>query len=207
MKLARRTRALSTCSAETLSIAFDAYQRGLDQCEPAGKFVNDQRALFAFFHCAQTREEAIASEAAVAALWFMNCQPDVYSIRRTDWIESIRANSVMWVDGKDKTLDQGEEQPDFAFDHDDPVPVISLMNRQAAGEKIDPVEAYEALEPYDAVIIGDVEACRRKIRRLDELGLDRLMCLMQMGPMRHEDVMRSIRVLRGHSFFAARQSC
>jgi hypothetical protein len=81
-----------------------------------------------------------------------------------------------------------------AFDHDDPVPVIALMNRLAAGEKIDPVEAFEALEPYDAVIIGDVEACRRKIRRLDELGLDRLMCLMQMGTMSQETVMRSIRV-------------
>ncbi len=68
------------------------------------------------------------------------------------------------------------------------------MNRQAAGEKIDPVEAYEALEPYDAVIIGDVETCRRKIERLEALGLDRLMCLMQMGPLSQEVVLRSIRV-------------
>jgi alkanesulfonate monooxygenase SsuD/methylene tetrahydromethanopterin reductase-like flavin-dependent oxidoreductase (luciferase family) len=67
------------------------------------------------------------------------------------------------------------------------------MNRLSAGEKIDPVEAYEALEPCDAAIIGDVETCRRKITRLQELGLDRLMCLMQMGPLSHEVVMRSIR--------------
>jgi alkanesulfonate monooxygenase SsuD/methylene tetrahydromethanopterin reductase-like flavin-dependent oxidoreductase (luciferase family) len=67
------------------------------------------------------------------------------------------------------------------------------MNRQLAGEKLDPVEAYEALEPYDAVVIGDVDTCRRKIENLASLGVDRLMCLMQMGPMRHEVVMRSIR--------------
>ena len=61
------------------------------------------------------------------------------------------------------------------------------------GEKLDPVEAYEALEPYDAVIIGDVDTCRRKIQGLADLGVDRLMCLMQMGPLPHETVLRSIR--------------
>ena len=179
---------------ETLSVAFDAYQRGLDQCDPVGAFVNDQRALFAFFHCAETREEAISSQASAAALWFMNMQPNVYSVRRTDWIENIRAQSVVWMTGGDSQMAAGEVQPDFEFDLNDPVPVIALMNRQAAGEKIDPVEAYEALEPYDAVIIGDVETCRRKIERLEALGLDRLMCLMQMGPLSQEVVLRSIRV-------------
>ncbi len=66
-------------------------------------------------------------------------------------------------------------------------------HRQVAGEKIDPIEAYEALEAYDAVIIGDIDTCRRKITRLQELGLDRLMCLMQMTPLSHEVAMRSIR--------------
>jgi len=178
---------------ETLSLAFDAYQRGLDQCEPAGGFVNDQRALFAFFHCARTRKEAIESEAATAALWFMNMQPEIYSVRRTDWIESIRVQSVSWAHGTDPMLAPGEAQPAVDFDLDDPVPVIALMNRQLSGEKIDPVAAFEALEPYDAVIIGDIDTCRRKIERLQSLGLDRLMCLMQMGPLSHDVVMRSIR--------------
>jgi hypothetical protein len=160
---------------------------------PAGQFVNDQRALFTFFHCAQSRKEAIASGAAEAALWFMNMQPSVYSVRRTDWIESIRAQSVTWVDGRNQVLAPGEAQPAFELDRNDPVPVIALMNRQMAGEKIDPVEAYEALEPYDAVIIGDAESCLKKLRRLEELGVDRLMCLMQMGSIPHEVVMRSIR--------------
>ena len=178
---------------EALKIAFDAYRKGLDQCVPAGRFVNDRRALFAFFHCAQSRKEAIASGAAEAALWFMNMQPEVYSVRRTDWIENIRAQSVTWVDGQSHVLAPGEAQPAFDLDPNDPVPVIALMNRQMAGEKLDPVEAFEALEPYDAVIIGDVEACQRKLRILEQVGVDRLMCLMQMGSIPHEVVMRSIR--------------
>ena len=67
------------------------------------------------------------------------------------------------------------------------------MNRLHAGEKIDPVEAYEALEPYDAVIIGDVDSCRRKFEKYAAIGVDNLMCLMQMAPLPHEMVMRSIR--------------
>ena len=158
-----------------------------------GVWVNNQRALFTFFHCAQSRKEAISSGAAEAALWFMNMQPEVYSVRRTDWIESIRAQSVTWVDGRNHVLAPGEAQPTFDLDRNDPVPVIALMNRQMAGEKLDPVEAFEALEPYAAVIIGDVESCRTKLRKLEQLGVDRLMCLMQMGSIPHEVVMRSIR--------------
>ncbi len=45
------------------------------------------------------------------------------------------------------------------------------MKRQLTSEKIDPVEAYEALEPYGAVIIGDVDSGLQKITRLGELGL------------------------------------
>ncbi len=179
---------------ETLTLAFEAYQRGLDQCEPAGAFVNNQRALFAFFHCAQTREEAIESEASAAALWFMNMQPEVYSVPRAAWIESIREQSVMWGIGSEEMIPaEGETQPAVELDLNDPVPVIALMNRQLAGEKIDPVEACEALEPYGAVIIGDVDSRLQKITRLGELGLDGLMCLMQLSPLSHEVVMCSIR--------------
>ena len=49
------------------------------------------------------------------------------------------------------------------LDPDDPNPIVRLMNRQVLGYDIDPVEAYEALEDQDSVIIGDVDTCRRKI--------------------------------------------
>ncbi|MFO0690794.1 MAG: LLM class flavin-dependent oxidoreductase [Myxococcota bacterium] len=178
---------------EMLAVAFEAYRKGLEQCVPAGRFVNDQRALFTFFHCARTRREAIESGAAEAALWFMNMQPEVYSVRRSDWIEGIRAQSVTWIDGQSRVLAPGEAQPAYDLDPNDPVPVIALMNRQMAGEKLDPVEAFEALEPYDAVIIGDVDSCLAKLRKLEQLGVDRLMGLIQMGSIPHEIVMRCIR--------------
>ena len=61
--------------------------------------------------------------------------------------------------------------------------------------EIDPVEAFEVLEPIESVVIGDVEACRKKMERYAEVGCDRLMCLMQMGGIAHETVMESIRIV------------
>ena len=40
----------------TLRALFDHYERGLARCQPAGRFVNEQRAVFTFVHCAETRE-------------------------------------------------------------------------------------------------------------------------------------------------------
>ncbi len=36
------------------------------------------------------------------------------------------------------------------------------------------------------LIIGDVETCRRKLARYAELGVDRVMCLMQIGYLEHD---------------------
>jgi alkanesulfonate monooxygenase SsuD/methylene tetrahydromethanopterin reductase-like flavin-dependent oxidoreductase (luciferase family) len=174
-----------------LAILFDAYRRGLSACEPVGAFANDQRAVMAFVHCAETREQAIASRAAEAALWFMNAQPDVFGVNRELWLQTLREKLPLWTNA-DAHLPEGATQ--IAGDLDDPEPVIALMNRLHAGLEIDPVEAYEALLPLDSVIIGDVETCRRKLAAYAELGVDRLMCLMQMGHLPHEQVLRSIRV-------------
>jgi hypothetical protein len=79
------------------------------------------------------------------------------------------------------------------LDPDDENPIIRLMNRQVLGDEIDPVEAYEAIEDQDSVIIGDVETCLRKVQRYEQAGFGRLMALMQFGHLRHDDVLGSIR--------------
>ena len=63
--------ALATVSlspADHLPLLFEHYRRGIDHCEPVGDFVNDQRAVFTFVHCAETRREAIESGALEATL-------------------------------------------------------------------------------------------------------------------------------------------
>ncbi len=175
---------------EQLEVLFDAYRRGQEDADPVGEFINDQRAVFAFFHCAETREQAIDSRASEAALWFMNAQPRLFGVPRELWVETVRDRTPLWDHSEDRIV-AGADQA--GGDLNDPHPIVRLMNRQWANQEIDPVEAYEALEPIDSVIIGDAETCLRKLDRYQEAGVDRLMCLMQMGNISQEMVARSIR--------------
>ncbi len=74
----------------SLGQLFSHHQRGLDRCRPAGQFVNARRAVFTFFHCAETRSQAVASRAGEAALWFVNAAPRVFQVPRSIWIDAIR---------------------------------------------------------------------------------------------------------------------
>jgi len=175
---------------EQLGVLFDAYRRGLEEGECVGERVNDQRAAFAFFHCAETRQQAIESRAAEATLWFMNAQPELFGVPRDLWVETVRDRTPLWGNVENR-LEPGQIQS--GGDPDDPHPIVRLMNRQWAGMEIDPVEAFEALEPIDSVVMGDAATCLRKLERYAEAGVDRLMCLMQMGDISQEMVMQSIR--------------
>ena len=176
---------------ERMSEAMERYDAGLATCRPAGQRTNDQRAFFTIFHCAETRQQAIESGAAEAALWFMNVAPRVFRVPRENWVNLIRGNASKGA--ASGPVLEGPEPPPTREELDDPVRVIALMNRQRIGEALDPEEVFDAVEPYDTAIIGDVESCGRKLRRIADLGVDRLLCLMQFGRLPHEEVMRSIR--------------
>ena len=44
------------------------------------------------------------------------------------------------------------------------------------------------------IIVGTPDECRKKVKTYQEMGIDRLMCLHQVGGIRHDKVMRSIRM-------------
>ncbi len=163
----------------TLAAMIAEHDAGLAaSTDPVGKVVNAERGVFTFVHCTETVDEAIADRAAEAAMWYVNAAPKVFSVPRTIWTNLIRGNVSS---GRGRAAAAPEEQVLVDLDPNDPNPIIRLMNRQVLGEPIDPVEAYEALEDQDSVIIGDVDTCRRKIEKFRDAGFGRLMCLMQFG--------------------------
>jgi alkanesulfonate monooxygenase SsuD/methylene tetrahydromethanopterin reductase-like flavin-dependent oxidoreductase (luciferase family) len=174
----------------TLRALLDHYERGLARCRPAGHFVNAQRAVFTFVHCARTRSEAIASGAAEAALWFVNAAPRVFQVPRRIWIDAIRGEFQSNDPAATRSIAAAEIPDD---DLDDPVPVIRALNRQRAGLPVDPEEVYTALEPMESVVIGDVESCRKKMEGFARIGVDRLMCLMAFGALPQDRVLASLR--------------
>jgi alkanesulfonate monooxygenase SsuD/methylene tetrahydromethanopterin reductase-like flavin-dependent oxidoreductase (luciferase family) len=72
-------------------------------------------------------------------------------------------------------------------------PAVELIKRYAAGDEISNEEAYEVLSPIASVIVGDPEACRRKVEGYRDLGIDHLMCFTQIGDLPQEQVLESIR--------------
>jgi alkanesulfonate monooxygenase SsuD/methylene tetrahydromethanopterin reductase-like flavin-dependent oxidoreductase (luciferase family) len=175
----------------SLATLFDHYAKGIARCRPAGLFVNERRAVFTFLHCAESRKEAIASRAGEAALWFVNAAPRVFSVPRRIWIDQIRGSLQTSDPAATRAVAASEVATDLALD--DLVLGVRLLNRQLAGERLDPVEVYETLEPIESVIIGDADLCRRKLARYAAIGTDRLMCLMQFGTLSHERVLASLR--------------
>ena len=176
----------------TLETMIAEHRAGLDAATtPVGHVINEQRGVFTFVHCTETRDEAIASRAAEAAMWYVNAAPKVFAVPRTIWTNLIRGN-VSTGQGRARGVADADKVL-VDLDPDDPNPIIRLMNRQVLGLDIDPVEAYEALEDQDSVIIGDPDSCRRKIERFREAGFGRLMCLMQFGHLTHDQAMGSIR--------------
>jgi len=87
--------------------------------------------------------------------------------------------------------------PDWLSERDEH-PVVDLVKRYAAGEAISNEEAYELLSPIASVIIGDPETCRRKVEGYRDLGVDRLMCFMQIADLPQETILRGMRNLSKH---------
>lgn len=167
------------------------YAAGLTRCQRPKAARNEQRAIFCFVHCTETRQEAIESGAAEAALWFMNEAPHVFRVERSNWVNLIRGE--VGNSAASSTMLDGPDLPPTEEELNDPVPVIAMMNRLRAGQTLDPEEAFDAVESFDSVMIGDVDSCRGKLQRIESMGVDRLMCLMQFGTLAQDSVLKSLR--------------
>jgi hypothetical protein len=69
------------------------------------------------------------------------------------------------------------------------------LKREFAGEEISNEEIFEVIGKLDSVIIGDVATCRKKMERFRDIGVDRLMCLVQMGEVPHAQVLSTLRCI------------
>jgi alkanesulfonate monooxygenase SsuD/methylene tetrahydromethanopterin reductase-like flavin-dependent oxidoreductase (luciferase family) len=174
-----------------LKTFLDRYDEGRKVVKPISHVDNNQKAVFTFLHCAETKEKAIASRAAEAAMWYVNACPRIFAVPRTIWTNMIRGEAI---DTRSISAEHDPSKIMVDMDPDDPIPLLRLMNRQALGMEVDPEEAYEVMEGVESVIVGDVDTCIRKARGYADIGVERLMSLQQFGALSHEDVMGSIRL-------------
>ncbi|WP_233826452.1 hypothetical protein [Saccharothrix sp. S26] len=70
-----------------------------------------------------------------------------------------------------------------------------MIGQVLQGDDVAPEEIFEALNEQDSLIVGSPETCRKKLRVHADLGIDRLMAFHQVGSLKHEDVVRSLRLI------------
>ena len=177
---------------DTMHDMIEGYREAIRNCtQPAGSFVNEQAGVFTFVHVAESMKAAVASGAARSALWYVSSAPRIFKVPREGFYANIRGSTDTQSVRSFKPL-VTEEKPDGS-DTTDPNPVVALLKREFAGEEMSNEEVFETLRHLDSVIIGDVATCARKMQAYRDIGVDRLMCLMQMGEVPHAKVIGCIR--------------
>jgi len=164
--------------------------------EPAGKLVNAQAAVFALVHVMDSKKEAIASGAATAACWYVNTAPRIFNAPAEVWYGQIRGGFPTGDPAATRSLESGASGSHAVIGSPEPpkeVPVVALLKRLAAGEPVSNEEVYEMLEPLPSLIIGDVASCKHKIEAYRDIGVDHLMCLVQLAGIPHESIQKSLR--------------
>jgi alkanesulfonate monooxygenase SsuD/methylene tetrahydromethanopterin reductase-like flavin-dependent oxidoreductase (luciferase family) len=165
--------------------------------EPAGHFVNREAGVFTFVHVAETTKQAIASGAALGAIWYVAAAPRVFHATPEIWYSQIRGNFLPNDPAAQRSLALGggvtTEIP-IEKDH----PVVQVLRRFAAGERISNEEAYEVLLPVPSVIIGDVATCKRKMEAYRDIGATRLLCMFQYADLAHEHVLAAMSTTAKH---------
>ncbi|WP_328453754.1 LLM class flavin-dependent oxidoreductase [Amycolatopsis sp. NBC_00438] len=168
------------------------YRAAAAQCtDPVGAFVNNQVGFFTFVHCADTDEEAMRNGAAAAAAW--------YTVTALTFFEAasefVRLNArqqeiAAAPDGGGLTGEflRGEAQ-------NGPTDANLLIARILQGESVPDDEIFAVLSAQDSLIVGSPDTCRKKLRAYADLGIDRLMCLQQIGGIPHDKVLKSIRLI------------
>ncbi|MFC9252104.1 LLM class flavin-dependent oxidoreductase [Amycolatopsis thailandensis] len=168
------------------------YRDAAGRCaDPVGAFVNDQVGFFTFVHCADTDEEAMRNGAAAAAAWYTVTALTFFEAASEFVRLNARQEEIVTAPGG------GGLTGDFLRGEASNAPTEAnlLIARILQGESVPDDEIFTVLSEQDSLIVGSPETCRKKLKAYAELGIDRMMCLQQIGGIPHEKVLKSIRLI------------
>jgi alkanesulfonate monooxygenase SsuD/methylene tetrahydromethanopterin reductase-like flavin-dependent oxidoreductase (luciferase family) len=162
-------------SPDVLRVQVEAYKQAVAApIDQVGAFRHDQCALFALSFCADD-DDVARHRGGSAALWYVNTITEIY---KNDW----RGTPL-------------EEVPESYRAH------VEARRRGASGagnfaaERTEATDDETAIKQYidsGAFCVGDVSQVTENVRRFREIGGDRLVCVMQLGDLRHDEIMRSL---------------
>jgi alkanesulfonate monooxygenase SsuD/methylene tetrahydromethanopterin reductase-like flavin-dependent oxidoreductase (luciferase family) len=162
-------------SPDVLRTQVEAYKAAVAApIDPVGLVRHDQCALFALSFCADD-DDAARRRGGAAALWYVNTITEIY---QNDW----RGTPL-------------EEVPESYRPH------VEARRRGASGagnfaaERTADAGDEATIAQYidsGAFCVGDVARVTENVRRYRAIGGDRLVCVMQLGDLGHDEVMRSL---------------
>ncbi|WP_329792373.1 LLM class flavin-dependent oxidoreductase [Lentzea sp. DG1S-22] len=178
-------------SIDRVARMIDLYRAAAAECtSPVGSFVNNQVAYFTFVHCAETDEQAMRNGAAAAAAWYTVTALRFFNAAAEFAATMQRHQDILAAGDGGLTGEFLRAEVDAA-----PTGAQLVIGRIIQGEDVPEDELFEVLSAQQSLIVGSPETCREKLRAYADLGIDRLMCLQQIGPIGADEVMTSIRLI------------
>ncbi|MEP7126686.1 MAG: LLM class flavin-dependent oxidoreductase [Byssovorax sp.] len=173
---------------ETIAKLVELYRTSIRNCErPVGKFVNNQVANFTFVHCAESAKEARENACASAVAWYIRTAGEFFEVGEI--FKHMAAEGAAVAAGDSLA---------GKFIRDNATAAVpragALIGRIMMGERVPEDEMFETLIDEHSIIVGTPAECRKKVKTYQDMGIDRLMCLHQVGGIRHDKVMKSIRL-------------
>ena len=167
---------------EELERRIAMYRKASENVEPITDVVNDRINCLTLVHCARTTREAIENGAPQAVAWYLRTVAALFAPPEGGEIVSGFAFAAHGQRSLEDSVPQLQNEATRAIDefHQGEIGVDDL---------------YDALNTDEMVIIGDPEQCRKKLERYADLGLNSLMCQVQIGDLSHEAVMQSVGLL------------
>ena len=162
---------------ETFTAHIEAYKKAVaNPTQVAGHSVNDEIGMFTVTFCADDDERA-RHLGGPAGLWYISTVAQIY---RNDWrgvpLEQVPDSYRYHVDMKRK---RGSANTALG---------VSLK-----GE--DKEAMWKGFVDSGAFCVGDPDQVIQKVQRYRAAGADRLVSVMQLADLRHEDLMRSIELM------------
>lgn len=177
-------------SIESVAKLVDLYRKAIAGCDrPVGKFINNQVANFTFVHCAESAKEARENACASAVAWYIRTAGEFFEV--TEIFKHMAAEQAAAAARTDSGLAGTfiRENANAAIPR-----AQALVGRIMMGERVPEDEMFDTLIDEHSIIVGTPDECRKKVKTYQEMGIDRLMCLHQVGGIRHDKVMKSIRM-------------
>lgn len=175
-------------SMESVAKLVALYRKASAACErPVGKVINNQVANFTFVHCAESAREARENACASAVAWYVRTAGEFFEVGEIFKQMALESAAAVADNGLAGTFIR--ENANAAIPR-----AQALVGRIMMGERVPEDEMFETLIDEHSIIVGTPDECRKKVKAYQEMGIDRLMCLHQVGAIRQDKVMKSIRL-------------